>query len=219
MRAALVSAVVALIALASGASLALAASRVRLPGGGDVGAALDVLPPEPADPLRAGAAGNPMAVFRTSHGNIVVELLPKFAPRTVANFVNLSRTGFYRGTFLYRYVADFVIQGGGYYPNRTSNITVPLEYAYPNAQWTVGLARDGPDTGSSEYFFNLVNNTKTLAPGGSSRHGYAVFGIIRAGFSVVRALTMLPTFNSAADGTTEFVQPWPIVRTVLINGR
>jgi len=174
-----------------------------------------VLPVETARRSRAG--NGPYAIMVTDHGEIELELLPQAAPKTVANFVNLSRTGFYDGTYAYRYVANFVVQGGGYYANQTSNITVPLEYKLPNEQWTVGLARgDTPDSGSSEWFINLVNNSAALAPGGSSKHGYCVFGKVVAGFQTVKALTMLPTFNSQTDGTTEFVKPWPLVRRIVI---
>ena len=48
----------------------------------------------------------------TAKGNIELELYPKIAPKTVANFVELSRAGFYDGTKFHRVVADFVIQGG-----------------------------------------------------------------------------------------------------------
>lgn len=81
------------------------------------------------------------AVIHTNYGNITLQLYPQDAPKTVANFVNLSKTGFYNGTYFYRLAAGFVLQGGGYYPNQTSNVTVPLEYKLPNDQWSVGLAR------------------------------------------------------------------------------
>lgn len=157
------------------------------------------------------------AIIHTNYGTITLLLYPQAAPRTVANFVNLSTTGFYNGTYFYRLVTGFVLQGGGFYNNQTSNITVPLEYKLPNAQWTVGLARaDAPDTGSSEYFINLVNNTQTLAPGGSSADGYCVFAEVVNGFDTVRTLTALPTHFSSQDGMNEFFKPWPSVEYIQI---
>jgi peptidyl-prolyl cis-trans isomerase B (cyclophilin B) len=52
------------------------------------------------------------ATITTAKGNIVLELYPKVAPKTVANFVTLASAGFYDGTKFHRVVADFVIQGG-----------------------------------------------------------------------------------------------------------
>jgi cyclophilin family peptidyl-prolyl cis-trans isomerase len=107
------------------------------------------------------------------------------------------------------------MQGGGYYPNKTSNITVPLEYRYPNENWTVGLARDSlPDSGSSEYFINLANNTKWLGPGGSDAYGYCVFARVVKGFEVVDRILTHPTHYSKKDETTLFNKPWPLIHYI-----
>lgn len=55
---------------------------------------------------------NPVATIETEKGNIVIELLPKNAPKTVENFVKLAKQGFYDGVTFHRVVEDFVIQGG-----------------------------------------------------------------------------------------------------------
>lgn len=55
---------------------------------------------------------NPLVTIETAKGKIVLELLPKVAPKTVENFVKLTKQGFYNGTTFHRVVADFVIQGG-----------------------------------------------------------------------------------------------------------
>jgi cyclophilin family peptidyl-prolyl cis-trans isomerase len=157
------------------------------------------------------------AIIHTNYGTITLQLYPQDAPKTVANFVNLSTSGFYNGTYFYRLAAGFVLQGGGYYNNQTSNITVPLEYKLPNAEWTVGLARAAaPNTGSSEYFINLGNNTQALAPGGSSADGYCVFAMVIGGFDTVRALIALPTHFVQQDGMNEFYKPWPSVEYIQI---
>ncbi|MDP3063928.1 MAG: peptidylprolyl isomerase, partial [Chloroflexota bacterium] len=53
-----------------------------------------------------------VATLETSLGDIVVEMLPKEAPRTVNNFVFLARVGFYDGTRLHRVIKGFMLQGG-----------------------------------------------------------------------------------------------------------
>ena len=52
------------------------------------------------------------AVIHTAKGNITLVLYTKVAPKTVANFVKLSQTGFYNGTKFHRVINDFMIQGG-----------------------------------------------------------------------------------------------------------
>lgn len=52
------------------------------------------------------------AVIETSQGDIRLDLFPGEAPKTVANFVNLARRGFYDGLVFHRVINDFMIQGG-----------------------------------------------------------------------------------------------------------
>jgi peptidyl-prolyl cis-trans isomerase A (cyclophilin A) len=165
-------------------------------------------------PITSKPSSNPRAILRTEYGNIVFELFPRDAPKTVANFINLAKTGFYDNSFFYRYVAEFVVQGGQY--NGASNTTVPLEYRIPNDEWTVGLARDNdPNSGSSEYFINLVNNSANLAPGGVTPNGYAVFARVIDGFQVIKTVEQQPTYYNTTDGTTEFVH-FVVVQTITI---
>jgi peptidyl-prolyl cis-trans isomerase B (cyclophilin B) len=55
---------------------------------------------------------NEIAVIKTTEGDLVVEFWPEVAPKTVENFKNLSRKGFYNGTCFHRVIRDFMIQGG-----------------------------------------------------------------------------------------------------------
>jgi peptidyl-prolyl cis-trans isomerase B (cyclophilin B) len=59
-------------------------------------------------------------VFETSLGNIKMELYPEIAPRTVANFINLVKTGFYNRVIFHRVIPDFMIQTGGTSENGSS---------------------------------------------------------------------------------------------------
>lgn len=68
--------------------------------------------PEPSPTPTAELPEVIKATITTARGNIELELYPRIAPDTVANFVNLAATGFYDGTTFHRVVADFVIQGG-----------------------------------------------------------------------------------------------------------
>jgi peptidyl-prolyl cis-trans isomerase B (cyclophilin B) len=64
----------------------------------------------------AGAAeeksAKEVAVIKTSAGEMVVEFWPETAPKTVANFIKLAKSGFYDGTAFHRIIKGFMIQGG-----------------------------------------------------------------------------------------------------------
>jgi cytochrome c-type biogenesis protein CcsB len=57
-------------------------------------------------------AEGPVAHIKTNHGVLNVKLFPEIAPRTVANFVALSKDGYYDGIIFHRIIKDFMIQGG-----------------------------------------------------------------------------------------------------------
>jgi peptidyl-prolyl cis-trans isomerase B (cyclophilin B) len=60
----------------------------------------------------ARAADKEVAVLKTSQGDMVVEFWPDVAPKTVANFIKLAKSGFYDGTAFHRIIKGFMIQGG-----------------------------------------------------------------------------------------------------------
>jgi peptidyl-prolyl cis-trans isomerase A (cyclophilin A) len=161
-------------------------------------------------------AGLLATVTLKTYGKLGIELYSDAAPKTVANFVELARGGFYKtGCELYRYAPNFVIQGGNL--NNASNATVPLEYSIPNDKYTVGLARaNAPDTGSSEFYINLANNSAMLAPSSQSG-GYAVFGAIVSGFDVLATLETLPEkAEPQYGGMHMFVNP-PVIEAIDIT--
>lgn len=69
--------------------------------------------------LFAGAAlaANPLVEMKTNFGNVVFELFPDKAPKTVDNFMRYVKSGFYKGTLFHRSVKNFVVQGGGFTPD------------------------------------------------------------------------------------------------------
>ncbi|MBI4995976.1 MAG: peptidylprolyl isomerase, partial [Rhodocyclales bacterium] len=58
-------------------------------------------------------AANPMVEMKTNYGAITIELYPDKAPKTVANFLQYTKDGFYNGTIFHRVIDGFMIQGGG----------------------------------------------------------------------------------------------------------
>ena len=170
--------------------------------------------------LAAVASAYPIAIVTLEkYGNITLDLRPDAAPKTVANFIELAQSGFYTaraGATLYRYAPSFVIQGGNLL--NPSNRTVPLEYKLPNDMYSIGLARgEQPNTGSSEFFINLQNNSAWLAPGGATKDGYTVFATVKAGFAVVEALTLLPEHAQTQYGGMHMFDTPPIISQVTIE--
>lgn len=148
------------------------------------------------------------AVLDTSQGTIVIQLFPQDAPKTVANFVSLAKSGFYNDLVWHRIVAGFIIQTGD--PNtRGANVasestwgqggsgtTIPFENSgLPEGQYYVAMANTSPqgDGASSQFFINLVSNTSSLGS------GYAVFGMVVQGMSVVQAIGALPVASSCSS--------------------
>lgn len=153
------------------------------------------------------------ATLRTPHGSIVFELLPSAAPQTVANFVRLVESGFYKDTTLYRYEAGFCLQGGAWPKKESPFPPVKLEYHLPNAKYFVSTARTSdPNSATSEFSIMLGDNSKWLGPGGSDPYGYAVFAKVVGGIDVIEKLGALKTEKK---GLTLFVPPVPILDVTL----
>ncbi len=160
-------------------------------------------------------AVGPYAVFVTTQGQFVVQLYPKDAPITVANFEKLVNKSFYTDLVWHRIVAGFVIQsgdpttknGGGTksaWGETGSGTTIPFENTgLPEGQGYVAMANTaaGGNGASSQFFINLVNNTSTLPS------GYAVFGQVISGFSVVQAIGALPVNANCQSSQDTTCQP------------
>jgi cyclophilin family peptidyl-prolyl cis-trans isomerase len=133
-----------------------------------------------------------------------VQLFPASAPKTVANFVGLAKSGFYDNLVWHRIVPGFVIQtgdsktknGGGdrsLWGQGTSGTSVPFENdpTLHNSAGYVAMASTGAGVGgSSQFYINLVDNSAALDG------KYAVFGIVINGMSVVQALGNIATNSS-----------------------
>jgi len=161
------------------------------------------------------------AKINTTFGSFEVELFPEAAPQTVANFVNLSKTGFFDNLVWHRIVPNFVIQtgdpltrnGGG---NRSlwgtggSSKTVPLETnpSLHNYVCYLGMARSSdPNSGSSQFYVNLANNT-------SLDGSYTVFGRVVSGMNVVNELAAVPVNSSSQPVTPVYMTSV----TILVSG-
>ena len=143
-------------------------------------------------------ASAPRVALETSEGNIVLELDPKAAPKTVDNFLTYVKDGFYNGTVFHRVMSGFMIQGGGFTADmkeKRTRGTIPLESqnGLKNTRGTVAMARRGdPNSASSQFFINLVDNARLDYPNPDG-NGYAVFGKVVEGMDVVDKIKAAPT--------------------------
>jgi peptidyl-prolyl cis-trans isomerase A (cyclophilin A) len=143
-------------------------------------------------------AADPVVVLTTNLGEIDIQLDPKDAPITTANFLSYVNKKFYDGTIFHRVVRGFVAQGGGYTPDMTEKPTDPpikneASNGLHNVRGTISMARtNDPDSATSQFFLNFVDNsTGKLDPGGFSPDGYAVFGKIIKGLDVLDKMEAL----------------------------
>jgi peptidyl-prolyl cis-trans isomerase A (cyclophilin A) len=138
----------------------------------------------------AWAQTAPRVKLATSAGDIVVELAPDKAPKTVANFLQYVKDKHYDGTVFHRVIDGFMIQGGGFTPDLQQKPTrspVALEAGngLKNDKYTIAMARTGdPNSATSQFFINVKDNTMLNAPNPDG-FGYTVFGKVVAGTEVV----------------------------------
>jgi cyclophilin family peptidyl-prolyl cis-trans isomerase len=122
------------------------------------------------------------ATLHTSEGAIELELYPDDAPKTVENFLKLSRDGFYEGVIFHRVIPDFMIQGGD--PTGTGMGGPGYEFEdefnqHPVARGALAMANAGPNTNGSQFFIVTAQATPWL----DGKH--TVFGKVTSGMDVV----------------------------------
>ncbi len=131
-----------------------------------------------------------IATMHTSKGVITLELYDADAPKTVANFVELTGKGFYDGLTFHRVIPDFMIQGGCSKGDGTGGPGYQFEdeqNQHGVVRGVIAMANAGSNTNGSQFF--LV--TTAAAPWLDGRH--TVFGRITAGMDVVDAIEQVET--------------------------
>ena len=138
-----------------------------------------------------GGSENKAATINTNKGAIVIEFFAEEAPKTVDNFVSLSKKGFYDGVIFHRVIKEFMIQGGD--PTGTGRggpgYTFEDEFVASRVFDRPGLlamANSGPNTNGSQFFITLVPTTHL-----NGRH--TIFGRVLKGQEVVDAISLVAT--------------------------
>lgn len=164
--------------------------------------AVQAAPPAPAaSSATANAPLHPQVELKTSLGTIVIELFPDKAPKTVANFLQYVKSGFYDGTVFHRVIPGYLVQGGLYTRELRPKRTLPpipdeADNGLSNLRGTVAAARGpDPDSATAQFFINVVDNPQLDYVGNQNgmTWGYAVFGKIVKGMDVVDKIDHLPT--------------------------
>lgn len=150
--------------------------------------------------IHAAPALNPSVEFETSQGNFTVELYPEKAPKTVANFLQYVKDGFYENTIFHRVISRFMIQGGGFERDLTEkNTREPIanesNNGLLNEPGTIAMARTmDPNSATAQFFVNLADNQfLNYTSPDPEQIGYCVFGKVTSGFEVVQKIGLSPT--------------------------
>jgi len=156
---------------------------------------------------RSGEGGAaPVVRIETSLGAFQVVLDPERAPLTAANFLRYVRAGFYDGTTFHRVIDNFMIQGGGY--TRDMRQKTPLYPAIPlesrnglkNQRGTIAMARSrAPESATSQFYINLVDNPFLDYNPTTNPAGYAVFGRVTEGWDTIEKIRRVKVVESSAD--------------------
>ena len=128
--------------------------------------------------------------LHTNHGPVAVELFDEDAPKTVDNFLKLSRDGFYDGITFHRIIKDFMIQGGDPEGTGTGGPGYTFEDEFNQhkvERGALAMANAGPNTNGSQFFIVTTES----APWLDGKH--TVFGRVTAGMEAVDAIEGLQT--------------------------
>ena len=146
-------------------------------------------------------------LIETNRGNITIEVYPKKAPKTVANFKKYVSNGFYNGLIFHRVISSFMIQGGGFDKNmmqKQTNDPIINESnnGLKNKPYTLAMARtNDPNSATSQFFINLIDNGFLNYTGkSSSKIGYCVFGSVIEGKDIVDKIGKFKTQTKNGQG-------------------
>lgn len=165
---------------------------------------------------------NPIVTLHTTKGNIGIELFIDTMPITAGNFLKLTKDGYYDGIKFHRVISNFMIQGGD--PNSKGDNTATYGTGGPgyaiedefvdgisNVRGTISMANAGPNTGGSQFFINLVDNTNLDFDKEPLSSKHPVFGKVVEGLDVVDAI------GSVATGVRDLPVDPVIIESISVN--
>lgn len=138
----------------------------------------------------------------TSKGEVILELNKTKAPISVANFLSYIDAKFYENLIFHRVIKGFMLQAGGFDRDMKQKTTkAPIKNEANNGLLndvgTIAMARTrAPHSATSQFFINVNNNT-SLNYQGDAKIGYAVFGRVSKGMSVLKSIEHVKTQRKA----------------------
>ncbi len=158
------------------------------------------------------AKENPKVRFVTTDGDLVIELYPNLAPKTVENFLFYVNERRYNHTIFHRVIEGFVVQGGGYKDGMKEidvedEIELEADNGLLNERGTIAMARHSkPDSATSQFYFNMRHNAN-LDPS-ALRPGYTVFGKVVEGLETLDFISIVETINA---GKWQDIPKYPVI--------
>src|SRR5690606_23774564 len=126
-----------------------------------------------------------------NYGSILVELYPKLAPNSVANFMHYVKQNFYNGLIFHRIIKGFMIQGGG---GKETVKPIKGEFAQngfnnpiKHDRGVISFARTGDPNSATSQFFIMDQKAPHLDG------AYAAFGIVVDGLDVIDKIANVKT--------------------------
>lgn len=143
--------------------------------------------------------------METSKGDIEIELNQSKAPISVKNFLSYVDSKFFEGTIFHRVIDNFMIQGGGFDKDLKKKATeAPIKNEANNGLkndiGTIAMARTSDINSATSQFFINVKNNDFLNHQGSANYGYAVFGKVSKGMSVLNLIKKVKTSPAGGHG-------------------
>jgi len=148
---------------------------------------------------------NTTVVMKTNMGDITIELFTEKMPITAGNFLKLAKEHYYDGIKFHRVIDGFMIQGGdpnskddskqGVWGTGGPGYSIEDEFVegFSNVRGTLSMANSGPNTGGSQFFINLVDNTNLDFDKEPLTSRHPVFGRVIAGMDVVDTIGKVET--------------------------
>ncbi len=140
----------------------------------------------------SGIQSQTQVTFYTTEGDFVLELEDELTPITAGNFLSLVNDEFYDGIIFHRIIEDFIVQGGAPLGTGFGGPGYEIEDEFhpllDNVEGTISMANSGPNTGGSQFFFNMVNNTFLDYDQMPLDSQHPVFGKVISGYDVLETI-------------------------------
>lgn len=143
---------------------------------------------------------NPLVLLETPEGEILIELFPDKAPKTVENFLQYVDDEFYDGTLFHRVIKGFMIQTGGLtFSLEEKETRAPISNeatnGLKNREGTVAMGRlPDPHSAAAQFYINVADNPDLDHTGKDDENfGYCVFGEVVDGMDVVIKISKAKT--------------------------